>query len=349
MKRALFLNLNDAGNYPFCKDLERRGFQIFNLFRQEPGTFVIPNRIKVMEYQKDQDICLEKFNMEQRYKDYFDAQNIINISNLNLNDEDKIFCFNEELLFESACLGNTFITARDAFSLSSKHVYYRKLGIGYKKIYSQKQFLDLNEPFIIKPSVASCGKRHVFDVNSHIEKLNILKKHPQIFDGRRLFIAMPKIKISTEIWVFTLFDNEMKPHLLWFVTADGSSTKSPFEDDLYKKILEINNRLKIRKWMAFMQFILDQDGQLHFIDLNPRIPGNDNWYELVYKYLTGERLSKIVLDLILDNKAPPMIRTNKYVLDKEFEEGFQNIKNSKIWLLGDSYKDRPVSFFKKYL
>lgn len=349
MKRALFLNLDDSGNYPFCKGLERRGFKIFNLFRQEPETFTVPNKIKVVESQKDYEINLKYINMKQKHKDYFDAQNIINISNLNLNSEDKIFCFNEELLFESACLGNAFISPKDAFSFSAKHVYYRKLGIDYKKIYNKEQFLSLNEPFVIKPSVASCGKKYVFNIDNHKEKNEILKEYPQIFNGKRLFIAMPKIKISTEIWVFTLFDNDMKPYLLWFVTENGNSTKSPFENDLYKKILTINSKLKIKKWMAFMQFILDEHGELHFIDLNPRMPGNDDWYELVYKYLTGERLSKIVLDLILDNKIPFEIRTNKYVVDKEFQKGFQNIKNSKIWLLGDSYKDKPVSFFKKYL
>ena len=348
MKRALFLDLNHPGNYPFCKDLEKRGFEIINLFRKEPNTFEVSKRLEIFEKHKIMNSNFDDHKVvNKKIEEYFNSKKIINLSNLNLDRQDKIFCFNEELLFESCCLDKTFLSPRKAFALSAKHVYYRQLEINHQKIYSKEQFLDLKPPFVLKPSIASCGKSNVFSINSQEDKYNILQKEPNIFEKKILFLSMPMFKVSTEIWVFTLFDGNYQPHLLWFVTEQGNSTKSPFEEELYNEICRINNTLKIKKWMAFMQFILDDKGKLHFIDLNPRMPGNDDWYELSYRYLTGERLSKIVLDLILDDKIPKVKRTNKYIVEKEYKEEYKDLKNVKIWEQTDFYKNKPVLFFSK--
>jgi len=159
---------------------------------------------------------------------------------------------------------------------------------------------------------------------------------------------MPIINKITEIWVFTLFDKNGQPYLLWFLTENGHATKSPFENDIKDKILKINEKLQIKNWMACMQFLLDEKGELHFIDLNPRIPGNDDWYELVYKYLTGKRLSKIILDLILESKIPEVIKNDKYIYEDEYQDKYKDYKNTKVWEYTDHYKKKPILFFRKY-
>lgn len=356
MKQAYIINAKESRYYPICKELERRGYNVNNLIFYEDYPTPYPIRLNIIFLQK----ILSAKELEyidanegqqfasKRIEKYFSNISDISINNVSFAKDDLILCLNEFHLFESSFINNRFLSQNKALALISKHIYYRKLNIPFKKIYTREDYINLNEDsFFLKPSICSFGKRGCFKITNDKEKKELLIKNPEIFNGKRLFIAMPIVQFKTEIWVFTLFDSNGKPYLLWFLTENGNSTFSPFEKDLYIKIKKINDKLQIKSWMVTIQFLLDENGDLHFIDLNPRLPGDDDWYELVYKYLTGTRLSKTILDLILHDKKPIIYRTNKYVVEKENDK-LDDKNIFKIWPYTDLYKKNPVLYFKKY-
>lgn len=356
MKKAYIINGKELRYYPIYRDLERRGYDIKSLIFYEKYPIDTDLGLKNIFSQKVISPKEEEYlNLNQdaqvlpkRAKEYLSKIEDVSVEDLNLKEEDIVICLNEFDLYEATFLSEKFLSKKQAFSLISKHIYYRKLAIPFKKIYSLEDYNNIKEDrFFIKPSVCSFGKRGAFKITSELEKKDLPNKYSEIFNGKRLFISTPIIDFTKEIWVFTLFDADGKPYLLWFLTEEGNATFSPFEKDLELKIKEVNEKLKITSWMATIQFLLDQNGELHFIDLNPRLPGDDDWYELAYKYLTGVRLSKVVLDLILDNKKPNIYRTHKYIVEKE-NQNLENKKSIKVWPYTDLYKKSPVLYFKKY-
>lgn len=344
-----------------AKALERKGFKIvgLNLYDENLEIFKKSNKAKkffikksmtnkdIENFHKIKTIFL-KGRRNRKKIEYLQSIPNESIKDFILEKNYKLFCFEERFIFESSILDKNFISPRYALLYSCKHMIYNLLNRKYYKIYNEKDFDKVPEgKYVFKPSLDSIGKKNVFILENNKDYKKILDSDPDIFSLNRIFILEKYIENVSEIWAMTLFDVNGEPYILWFSTEKNHATFSVFENDLYKKIKEINRKLKIKKWMAYIQFLIDENGELHFVDLNPRLPGDDDWHELLYRYLTGKSFAKTIVDLIIDGKAPKIIKTNKYIQEDEYDSSKRIEKNQKMWDYPDNYKQKPLLTFKK--
>lgn len=345
-----------------AKALEKKGFEIIglNLYDEDLSILNKSEKIKkffikksmtdkdLEDFFKIKSIFLRGMRNKNKIKYLESIQHVQFIKDLSLKKDDKLFCFEERFIFESSMLDKNFISPRYALLYSCKHMVYNLLKRKYYKIYTIKDFDKVPEgKYIFKPSIDSVGKRNVFILENNKDYKKILDADPDIFSLNRVFILEKYIKNVSEIWAMTLFDDRGEPYILWFSTEKNHATFSVFENDLYKKIKEINSKLKIKKWMAYIQFLVDEEGELHFVDLNPRLPGDDDWHELLYRYLTGKSFAKTIVDLIIDGKTPTIIKTKKYIQEDEYDPSKPIQKNQRMWDYPDNYKEKPLLTFKK--
>lgn len=360
MKNCYILYPHSLKIFYILKHLEKRGFNIKGI-RIYDSQYLLKTNKKILTYFIAKQMTNKELDdlenvqwillkTRTKIKNNFYLQNIdiVSIEDFKLKEGDKVFSFDERFLFEASILDKNFISPSKALVYSCKHMIYKRIDREFIKIKSVKDFDSIpNGKFILKPSVESIGKRNVFVINSKDDIKPILEKDPEIFSLNRIFILEKYIEHVSEIWAMTLFDAEGNPYILWYSTEKNHATFSPFQKDLYDKINEINKKLKINSWMAYMQFLLDEFGNLHFVDLNPRLPGDDDWHELIYRYMTGRSFAKAIVDLIIDNKAPDIIKTNKYVIEEEYSFSQPLQKNQKMWDYSDNYKQKPLLTFKK--
>jgi hypothetical protein len=361
MKKCYLIYPVALKNFYIAKALEKKGYKIIglNIYNEEMSLIRSNKKLrtyfikKSMTNKEIEDFCRtetvvlygEMNRKKTRYLENLEAQDI---KNFKIDNEDRIFSFEERFIFEAAILDNKFMSPRTAFICSCKHLIYRKLGKPFFKITDINDFNHVPEDkYIIKPSLFSIGKRNVFVMENKKDYKKILESDPDIFSLNRIFILERYIEHISEIWAMTLFDSNGKPYILWFSTEKNHATFSVFEKDIYDEIKIINDKLKIKNWMAYIQFLIDKDGKLHFVDLNPRLPGDDDWHELLYRYLSGKSFAKTIVDLIIDHKPPTIIKSNKYIQEEEYNPLEPLKKNQKLWEYTDSYKQKPLLTFKK--
>lgn len=345
-----------------AKALEKKGFEIVGLDLYDDDLTILKQSSKLQKFFMKKSMTNKDFENFYKLKsiflrgrrnenkvNYLESIAKISIKDFHSEDGDKLLCFEERFMFESSMLDKNFIHPRYALLYSCKHMMYNLLKREYYKIYTEKDFDKVPEgKYIFKPSIDSVGKRNVFILEHRKDYKKILEYDPEIFSfTNRVFILEKYIEHVSEIWAMTLFDCNGKPYILWFSTEKNHATFSVFEKDLYKKIEEINSKLKIKKWMAYIQFLVDEKGKLHFVDLNPRLPGDDDWHELLYRYLTGKSFAKIIVDLIIDGKIPNIVKTKKYVKEDEYDSSNPIQKNQRVWDYPDNYKQKPLLTFKK--
>lgn len=353
MRTIYLFNIEDRRNYPICKRLENLGYKICGieidkeLLDKNKRLNLILSQ-KIISEEEELELIKQLGNkVSDKITKYLSDKPVYKASEININENDKVFALNEFDLFESSFIDDTIISQKNALCYIAKHIYYKKLNINYNKVRSFKDLKTLStSKTIIKPSICSMGKRNVHLIRSEQDKDILFKKYPNMFSNKRLFISMPYIEHTTEIWAFTVFDHTGKPYVLFYITANGHTTKSPFEEDVYAQIKNINKKLNITNWMACMQFLVLPNGDLYFIDLNPRLPADDNWYELAYRYLTGRSLSKLIIDLILYSKPPDIIKSDKIIVEDEYNPNYKIEKNQRVWLETDMYKNKPLLTFK---
>lgn len=345
--------------YHILKEAEDRGYKMYSLPIYDESDLLLRNSHRIRTYfqakcltdqEPDEDMTKSMTLSEEAVKmsEYIKNLETFDLKFLQKREGDIILAFDESMIFEAACIGK-FISPYTAWICSCKHSYYHKLNIDFKLIKTKEDFLDIDyKDFIIKPSINGVGKRNVFRIKSIEDKESLFKKDPDFFTYERPYIIQEYIKHVEEIWTMVFFDNNYKPYLLWFSTEKGHATFSPFEVDLYEQINKINSKLKIKNWIAYMQFFISEDGSLKFCDLNPRLPGDDFWYEDLYTHLSGGySFSKILLDLIIDYKPPNIIKTNNIVIEGEYDSSKPLQDNQKKWDYSDNYKKIPLLTFKK--
>lgn len=342
------------------KHLEKRGFNIvgLNIYKNDflfktskrILTYFISKQLTEKDLEEIEEIKYIKLQSARAIKnnDYLQNIEVIGADELSMKEDDILLCFDEKFLFETAVLNKKFMSPKDALVYSCKHMIYRKIGRDFFTIKSVKDFQKVPEgKYILKPSTLSCGKRSVFILNNKDDYNKIIATDPDIFSLNRIFVLEKYIEHVCEIWAMTLFDKDGNPYILWFSTEKNHSTFSVFEEDLYKNIKKLNEKLRIKNWMAYIQFLLDEKGNLHFVDLNPRLPGDDDWHELLYRYMTGKSFAKTIVELIIDHRSPDIIKTNRYVQEEEYNPKLPLQKNQRMWDYSDNYKEKPLLTFKK--
>jgi hypothetical protein len=350
--------------YPFLKEyyiikvLQRHGYEVLALDLYDKNLDIIKRHKRLELFFKEKSLTRnEIFNTEKNFQylalvnnkktNFIDSLERISFKDLPIDSKDLI-SFDEDLLFPCSVIGGSFLSQRDAFTYSCKHIVYKKLKKSYFKIRKIEDFKNIPDgKYILKPSLNSCGKKNVFILHNNKDYQKIIEQDNQLFSINRVFIVEKYIEHVNEIWAMTLFDKDGNPYILWFSTEKNHSTFSVFEEDFYKNIKILNEKLKIKNWMAYIQFLLDENGNLHFIDLNPRLPGDDDWHELLYRYMTGRSFAKTIVELIIDHRAPDIIKTNRYVKEEEYNPKVPLKKNQRMWDYPDNYKEKPLLTFKK--
>lgn len=356
-KGTLYIIYPGLRCYYIYKEAQRRGYKIASLDIYDQTEKIFKYR-GVKEYfrakhmtpiELDEDFAKTmQINEDVRQKVMFiSTVPKVNVYDLKLEPGDQIVGFDELTLFEMSCLNPNILKPYYALMYSCKHFYYRKIGIPFKKILNEKEIEDsLPGDFIFKPCVNAIGKRNIFRIRSKEDLYKILVKNPEYFMWQRPYMLQNYIPHVSEVWAMTFFDLNQNPYILWYSTEKGHATFSPFENDIYEKIKEINKKLKIKNWMAFIQFLILENGEVAFLDLNPRLPGDDFWHEDLYKHLTGESFAEKVLDLILDKIPPPIIKSYNYITEEEYDPSKPLLSNQKKWDYSDNYKENPVLTFK---
>ena len=74
------------------------------------------------------------------------------------------------------------------------------------------------------------------------------------------------------------------------------------------------------------------------------MPGDDDWHELVWQHLSGQSLGEAVADLLLEDRLPARVRSERVVLESEWD-GQPLATNQRKWETSDGYKQRPVLTF----
>lgn len=256
------------------------------------------------------------------------------------------FCvsFMEDMLPTNS-LNNGWITHDEAALWTCKNLYYSRLGIEH--LMWKNRFEKISIPwddFIIKPTPSheiSAKTRR----GSTRQVVDFLAKNNHEWNGIDGFIIQPKIKHDESVWIFTLWDSRGVPGHLWFSTEKEHGVRHRLEETLLRECGRIGIELGLKRWMTFMEFLVLGD-QAWFIDLNPRLPGDDDWHELVYAHLTGRSLGADIATMMLDDALPPCVKSENVVLESEWD-GKPISENQRLWEYGDGYKQKPVLTFTK--
>jgi len=356
--KKFFIVYPSLKHYYIIKVLQRYGYEVLALDLYDKNLDIIKRHKRLELFFKEKSLTTnEIFNtakdsqywavVNKKKINFIDSLKRISFKDLSIDSKDLI-SFDEDFLFPCAAIGGSFLSQRDAFTYSCKHIVYKKLKKSYFKIRKIEDFKNIPDgKYILKPSLNSVGRKNVFILHNNKDYQKIIEQDNQLLSINRVFIVEKYIEHVEEIWAMTLFDKQGVPYILWYSTEKNHATFSVFESDIYKEILNINNSLKIKGWIAFIQFLLDEKGNLHFVDLNPRLPGDDDWHELLYRYLTGKSFAKTVIDLILFNKKPQVVKTSKYIQEEEYDSSRPLRRNQKAWTYSDNYKKNPLWTFKK--
>lgn len=238
-----------------------------------------------------------------------------------------------------------WLTTRHALLWTRKHLYYKKLGVPFRTVRSLGDFLSVPYgKFWFKPSeshyIEGKFRRALVD-----NKVEFLARSPIMWENHRAYVAQEPIPSEEQVWVMSLWDSHGSYRALWYSTEKIHATGHPADRVIDHAVRDIGIKLGLRGWMAFMEFCVSREG-IDFLDLNPRLPGDDDWHELVYEHLTGRSLGRDIATMMLDDVLPPTIKSNNVVLESEWD-GKPISKNQRLWEYGDGYKQKPVLTFTK--
>ncbi len=235
---------------------------------------------------------------------------------------------------------NGWLTVGEARLWTNKHLYYEKLGIPCFVIKTPADFMGLPwEKFWLKPSC-----RHTWGkINDRVlvdrDVAMRLRLNPA-----ETWVAMADIPSDEQVWVMTLWDSRGKSRILWYSTLKKHSIQHPLASVLAHAVRGVGAKLGLKRWMAFMEFCTKSESA-SFLDLNPRLPGDDDWPELVWQHLSGCSLGMDIANLLCRDQLPPEIHSKAYVEEAEWD-GSPISENQKVWDYSDGYKQRPVLTFK---
>jgi hypothetical protein len=249
-------------------------------------------------------------------------------------------CFDEEYMPRFP----GWLTARQSLLWTRKHLYYKKLKIPFFKVRNMGEFMSVPYGvFWIKPSVSHrfSGKFKRALVTSKTDFI----MNFEFFDGRTSFVCMEPMPSEEQVWVMTLWDSHGRASILWYSTEKIHASHHPMDRVISCAIMDIGKKLGLKKWMTFMEFCTFR-GSAHFIDLNPRLPGDDDWHEFVWKHISGRSLGEDIANLFVADKLPPIIKSKNVVLESEWDGG-QISGNQMVWNVSDGYKVRPLLTFIK--
>ena len=238
-----------------------------------------------------------------------------------------------------------WLTVKQALLWTRKHLYYRKLGIHFRKVRSVGDFLCVPyEKFWIKPS-----ESHYIDKKFKRalvrDKIGFLTESPIMWEDHKTYVAQEPIPSEEQAWVMSLWDSHGLCRILWYSTERVHATHHPAESSINHAAQDVGRRLGLRRWMAFMEFCVS-GVSAKFLDLNPRLPGDDDWHELVYAHLSGRSLGADIATMMLDDALPPCVKSENVVLESEWD-GRPISENQRLWEYGDGYKQKPVLTFTK--
>ena len=238
-----------------------------------------------------------------------------------------------------------WLTIRQALLWTRKHLYYKKLKMPFRKIRSIGDFLRVPyETFWFKPS-----ESHYIDLKLKRalikDKVHFLSESPIMWEDHRIYVAQEPIPSDGQMWVMSLWDSHGNCRTLWYSTEAIHATNHQVGNVVDYAVRDVGKKLGLRSWMAFMEFCV-VGGSVRFIDLNPRLPGDDDWHELVYAHLTGRSLGADIATMMLDDALPPCVKSENVVLESEWD-GKPISENQRLWEYGDGYKHRPVLTFTK--
>jgi len=240
----------------------------------------------------------------------------------------------------SAMEKNGWLTVEEAKLWTHKHLYYEKLGIPCFVIKDPADFIGLPwARFWLKPSC-----RHTWGkLNDRVlvdrEVAGQLRLNPD-----DTWVAMADIPSDEQVWVMTLWDSRGGSRILWYSTLKRHSTRHPLADVLAYAVRDVGAKLGLKRWMAFMEFCT-KGGSASFLDLNPRLPGDDDWPELVWQHLSGRSLGMDIANLLCKDRLPPEIQSEACVEEAEWD-GSQVKENQRVYDYSDGYKERPVLTFR---
>lgn len=249
-------------------------------------------------------------------------------------------CFDEEFLPRTP----GWLTVRESILWTRKHLYYKKLKIPFCKVRNMGQFMAVPYPvFWIKPSVSHYFVKKFRRAIVH-DKPKFIMDCGGFFDGD-VFVCMEPIQSSEQVWVMALWDDTGEPQILWYSTEEVHSTDHPIGNVLDHAVRDVGKKLGLRKWMTFMEFCTFGKSA-HFLDLNPRLPGDDDWHEFVYAHLCGRSLGLDIANLLAYNRLPPRVKSENVVVEEEWDGG-RLLPNQMAWDIPDGYKKRPLLTFVK--
>lgn len=238
---------------------------------------------------------------------------------------------------------NRWLNPRQSLLWTRKHLYYRRLGMPMRVVRKLGDFLAVPYPaFWLKPSVS-----HYIDTKFNrwlvTDKLGFLMDNDFLWEPNMVYVAQPPMESETQVWVMSLWDSRGNPSILWYSTEQTHATCHPLGEVLDHAVADIGRKLGLARWMAFMEFCV-HGGSVSFLDLNPRLPGDDDWHELLYRHLTGRSLGEVIADLLADDKLPERVRSSQVVRENEWDG--QPLQADQLkWDRTDGYKRVPVLTF----
>jgi len=338
-----------VSNRYIISELQRRGIKVYSCGYYDDHYFLIKYFLNCIEDTEEdlkiaEDYLLNKINFVLYNKKYLDSIERKNI--LDCRRGDYILTFSESHLFQSSVLsrfykGVKFMSPSTALTIMCKHLYYKKLNIPFLLLRKREDLDSIPwDNFYIKRSVCSGGKLNCHRYN----KKEINKISNNIFMSKP-YIAQPEYKFKEEVWCFTFFSDNFEPRVLFYSTEKETKTFYYLEEKILENLRKISKKLKLNRWFAYVQFLVHDNNDITFIDLNPRLPGDDDWHEDVCLHLRNESLGKLIVDLLMHGSMPKEIKNNKIILESEYI-GEQLESNQKMYNYSDGYKQRPLLTFK---
>lgn len=249
-------------------------------------------------------------------------------------------CFDEELMPKYP----GWLTPRQSLLWTRKHLYYKKLKIPFHTVRNVGQFMAVPYPvFWIKPSASHWFEKKIRRWIVE-DKAKFIMQYGRVLE-EDVFVCMEPIRSNEQVWVMTLWDSMGRHSNLWYSTEKIHATSHPMKEVLDYAVSDIGKKLGIKKWMTFMEFcVFGQSAE--FIDLNPRLPGDDDWHEHVYLHLCGRSLGLDIANLFAYDRLPPRIMSENVVLEGEWDGG-GILPNQMAWPNSDGYKKKPLLTFVK--
>lgn len=238
-----------------------------------------------------------------------------------------------------------WLSAKNALLWTRKHLYYKKLGMPFRVVRSIGDFMRIPyQKFWFKPSVSHCidtklkrawvTDRMGFAVSSDI-----------LWERHDTYVAQEAMPSDEQVWAMTLWDSSGEGKVLWYSTEKIHATDHPMMEEIDRSAIEVGKKLGLRRWMAFMEFCVTPQG-VSFLDLNARLPGDDDWHEFVYRHICGRGLGLDIAIMMTRDRLPPRVRSDNIVLEAEWD-GSPVASNQKVWDYSDCYKEKPMLTFTK--